>query len=264
MESLIDRIEYSITDQCNLNCAYCCHYAPIADKYFVDVQQFKSDIERLSKLTDEGRYLGTLGILGGEPLLHNDFIELCTFARKMLPFSRIRVTTNGLLLKYLTKPELCILRRFDIEILISKYRETDNFDEMAKLLEEYKIVYKFCSNNELVTFTKFCLDETGSQNAKISHNQCDLWQGYYTCHELRDGMLYPCSQIARVDTLNKRFNLNLPDKLSSAINIYEATLEDLVNFLSKPVIHCKYCKVSEWNKPVGKWKRSDKSKEEFV
>ena len=95
------------------------------------------------EFTEKGKYLGTLGILGGEPLIHPQFIELCIAAREYLPYSRIRVTTNGLLLNKLNKRDLCILRRFDIEILISKYREEDDFDAMAKLLEEYKIVYKF-------------------------------------------------------------------------------------------------------------------------
>ena len=264
MTPSIDRIEYSITDQCNLNCAYCCHYAPIAKQYYVNVRNVRRDLLRLSMLTDNGRELGTFGILGGEPLLHPEFIKICTMARDLLPYSRVRVTTNGILLNKLSKQELCILRRFDIEILISKYRAEDDFEAMDKLLTEYGIIHKFCNNNELVTFTKFSLDETGNQDQIESHNRCDLWQGYYTCHELRDGKLYPCSQIARVDTLNEKFGLHLPDSSISSINIHVNTLSDICNFLSKPVAHCKYCKVQEWNTPVGKWKQSTKQKEEFV
>ena len=263
----IERIEYSITDQCNLNCAYCCHYAPIAEPYKVDINQFTRDMYELARLTEKGKYLGTLGILGGEPLIHPQFIELCITAREYLPYSRIRVTTNGLLLNKLNKRDLCILRRFDIEILISKYREEDDFDAMAKLLEEYKIVYKFCNHNNLVEFSKFSLDETGKQNITFMHNACDLWQGkkYYTCHELRDGTLYPCSQIARVDTLNKHFNLNLPDKSLSGITLHDHTLQQIVEFLNKPVIHCAYCKTNEWSTSnVGTWQKSSKSKDEFV
>ena len=110
----IERIEYSITDQCNLNCAYCCHYAPIAEPYKVDINQFTRDMYELARLTEKGKYLGTLGILGGEPLIHPQFIELCITAREYLPYSRIRVTTNGLLLNKLNKRDLCILRRFYI------------------------------------------------------------------------------------------------------------------------------------------------------
>lgn len=263
----IERIEYSIIDQCNLNCAYCCHYAPVAEKYFVNEEQFYNDVKRLSNLTGKGEKLGTLGILGGEPLLHPNFIELCIYARNLLPYSRIRVTTNGLLLNKLNKRDLCILRRFDIEILISKYREEDDFDAMSKLLNEYHIVYKFCNNNKLVEFAKYSIDETGSQNINDAHSNCDLWQGkkYYTCHELRDGYLYPCSQIARVNTLNNKFDLRLPDKLFSAINIHQHGLEEILDFLKQPVLHCVYCKTKEWSTSnVGTWQKSSKSKDEFV
>lgn len=261
---MIDRIEYSITDQCNLNCAYCCHYASIAKEYFVELQSFKDDVHRLAELTNAGRQLGTLGILGGEPLLHSDFIEIVTYARTVLPFSRIRVTTNGLLLNRLTKPQLAILHRFDIEILISKYRETDNFDTMDKLLTEYGIIHKFCSNNELVTFCKYAMDPDGMQDPKESHSKCELWQEYYTCHELRDGNLYPCSQIARAGSLNDRYGTNFEIVQDDYINIYKSTLNEIESFLRKTPTFCKYCKVDEWHKPVGKWKRSTGVKEEFI
>lgn len=261
---MIDRIEYSITDQCNLNCAYCCHYASIAKKYFVKLISFQSDINRLSELTREGRDLGTLGILGGEPLLHPDFIEIVTYARIQLPYSRIRVTTNGLLLNKLTKPQLAILHRFDIEILISKYRETDDFDAMDKLLTEYGIIHKFCSNNELVTFCKYAMDPDGTQDPEESHRKCELWQEYYTCHELRDGILYPCSQIARAESLNERYGTQFIVNDFDHINIHLTELSTIESFLKKRPYFCKYCKVDEWNKPVGKWKRSTGAKEEFI
>lgn len=263
----IERIEYSITDKCNLNCAYCCHYAPIADSYYVKELQFYEDISRLSVLTNSGKKLGTLGILGGEPLLHPQFIEFCIYSRMLLPYSRIRVTTNGLLLNKLNKRDLVMLRRYDIELLISKYRKDDDFKTISKLLDEYKITYKFCNNGKLIEFSKYSIDETGNQNIEKTHINCELWQGkkYYTCHELRDGYLYPCSQIARVDVLNNHFNLNLPDKYLSAINIYTHSLDEIVAFLHKPVIHCAYCRTTEWQTSnIGTWKKSSKCKEEFV
>lgn len=265
--SMIDRIEYSITDQCNLNCAYCCHYAAIAKTYFVNFNQFESDVIRLSELTSEGKQLGTLGILGGEPLLHPDFIDICITARKFLPLSRIRVTTNGLLLHKLTKQQLCILHRYDIEILISKYRETDDFDGMHNLLTEYGIIHKFCQNGNLVEFYKYSMDENGEQNVIEAHNNCELWSGsrYYTCHELRDGELYPCSQIARAASLNEKFGTAFRVSPHDSINIHKHTLSEIQSFLTTPTLFCRYCKTKEWTtNNVGTWKRSNKVKEEYV
>lgn len=260
----MDRIEYSITDKCNLNCAYCCHYAPVVNEYQVSSIVFADDMHQLAMLSDAGRLLGTLGIVGGEPLMHPEFIDLCIIAREYLPMSRIRVTTNGTLINRLTKQELCILRRYDIEILVSKYLENFDYDKLDSLLSEYGVIHKFCQNGEFVTFSKYAIDETGSQNPDETHKKCTLWQEkpYYTCHELRNGYLYPCSQIARAGKLNELYNLKLPTDLG--ISIYSNNWNQLEDYVKAPCEMCKYCKVDEWNKPVGKWKPSTKSKEEFV
>lgn len=262
---MINRIEYSIIDQCNLNCKYCSHYASIAQPYAVTRESFEYDMQRLSKLTNQGYNLGTLGILGGEPLLHKDFIQLCVTARQYLPYSRIRVTTNGLLLKTLTGQQLGILRRYDIEFLISKYREDDDFAEMERILNEYHIVWKWCQGGELVNFTKYTYDPTGPYDKEENHKKCQIWQQYYTCHELRDGRLHICTQTARIESINKKFNLNLPE-CGNSLNIrsINVTLDDIEQFLKQPVEMCKYCNVDEFDKCVGHWKKSDRSIEECI
>ena len=261
---MIDRIEYSIVDRCNLNCKYCCHYAPVVNEYEVTIEQFADDILALSILTEHGRELGTLGILGGEPLMHPKFIDLCKIARDKLPWSRIRVTTNGILLLSMPKQYLAMLRRLDIEILISKYSRKIDYKRMEKLLNDYHIVYKFCQNNDYVTFYKYSIDQTGEQSGEEMHNLCTLWKEkpYYTCHELRDGKLYPCSQIARAEYLNKLYGLNLP--IDDYIIIRDHSLSDIEQFLKEEARMCSYCKVKERNIPKGKWQKSECKMEEFV
>ena len=261
---MIDRIEYSIVDRCNLNCKYCCHYAPVVNEYEVTVEQFEEDVHNLSVLTNEGKELGTLGILGGEPLMHPKFMDICKIAREQLPWSRIRVTTNGILLLSMSKQHLAMLRRLDVEILISKYSDKIDYKHMENLLNEYHIVYKFCQNNDYVTFYKYSIDEKGTMNAEWMHNLCTLWKEkpYYTCHELRDGRLYPCSQIARAEYLNKLYGLNLPT--SDFIVIRNKSLQEVEEFLNKCPDMCRYCKVEEWNVPKGTWQKSEGKKEEFI
>lgn len=262
---MINRIEYSIIDQCNLNCAYCSHYASIVMPYKVTLEQFEKDMKRLSELTNEGRELGTIGILGGEPLLHKDFIELCILARKYLPYSRVRVTTNGLLLNKLTGQQLGILRRFDIEFLISKYRETDDFAEIERILNEYHLVWKWCQHGELVTFTKYRYYPESKYDANENHKKCQIWQQYYTCHELRDGYLHVCTQTARVESVNKAFNINLPTCGNSMyIHTDGLTLECIEKFLKEPVPMCEYCNVDEFDTAVGKWRKSTKQRVECI
>lgn len=261
---MINRIEMSITDRCNLNCAYCSHYASLcSDTIDMRLEEFREDVDALAELTDSGVHLGTLGILGGEPLLHRDLFEMLWYARQLLPWSRIRITTNGILLPQLSGQELACLRRWDIEILISKYVEQLPYDKYSAILDNNHIVYKFTQQNKITEFYKYSMDEDGKQDLEQMHKLCTLWQGTYTCHELRMGLLYPCSQIVRHTVLNKKFDTKFTVTNGDFMDIRTHSLQEIEEFLQKPVPFCKYCKIYAQHN-VGKYQPSKCSKEEFI
>lgn len=90
-------LEVSLADHCNLNCQCCDHFAPIAEKTFLDYEQYVKDINRISKLT--GGYLGSITLLGGEPLLNERLIDCMSITRDCFPESAICIFTDGLLLR---------------------------------------------------------------------------------------------------------------------------------------------------------------------
>lgn len=263
---MINRIEVSITDRCNLNCAYCSHYASLCkDTKDMSVATFGGDIAVLGELTKDGRELGTLGILGGEPFLHQQLYDMLYIARKYLPFSRVRLTTNGTTILQLTGQQLAMLRRFDIEILISKYAQGIDYIGIERVLRANNITYKFTQNGHYTEFYKYSMDEKGEQTPEESHKNCTLWCGTYTCHELRNGELYPCSQIARSHILNDKFGTNFKETMVDSITIRTHTLKEIEEFLKKPVLFCRYCKTKEWPmNNMGKYKPSQCNKEEFI
>lgn len=264
--TMIQRIEVSITDRCNLNCAYCSHYASLCkDTKDMSLRTFVNDIQRLGFITLRGKELGTLGILGGEPFLNKDLLDMCVIAREELPYSRVRITTNGIYLLNLTGQQLGILRRNDVEILISKYlNDTSFYNEIERVLNEYHIIYKYTQGGTITNFSKFYMDETGNQFRVTSHDNCTLCKGTYTCHELRNGYIYPCSQIVRADVLNKHFgtNFKITDKDRISINCSRFEIE---SFLKDNIPDfCRYCKTKEWNNNQGTYTRSKDIKEEYI
>ena len=78
-----------VTDQCNLDCAYCTEY---------DNSRPHPSIDDLKKWMRKIRELGTMRIalVGGEPLAHPDIVELVRYCRE-LGFAT-SLTTNGFLL----------------------------------------------------------------------------------------------------------------------------------------------------------------------
>jgi MoaA/NifB/PqqE/SkfB family radical SAM enzyme len=78
-----------VTDQCNLDCAYCTEY---------DNTKPHPSVDNLKRWLDKIRDLGTVrvALVGGEPLMHPDIVEVVRHARQIGLATSL--TTNGFLL----------------------------------------------------------------------------------------------------------------------------------------------------------------------
>jgi molybdenum cofactor biosynthesis enzyme MoaA len=90
-----------LADHCNLNCADCGAYSPLAEERFYDIDVFRNECERIAYLTD-GK-IDTLVFAGGEPLLHPWITEFFDTARSFFvrhggAYGRISILSNGILL----------------------------------------------------------------------------------------------------------------------------------------------------------------------
>ncbi len=94
-----------VTDRCNLDCSYCTEY---------DNSVPHPPLEDLKKWLRKIRELGTMRIalVGGEPLLHPDIVELVRYCRE-LGFAT-SLTTNGFLL---TRKRLADLEEAGLQVM---------------------------------------------------------------------------------------------------------------------------------------------------
>lgn len=76
MKEVRKKLQFNIdiVNHCNLNCIGCGHFSPLATEYFLPVEEFKKDCERLNYLTNGD--IERMEIMGGEPLLHPSIIEI--------------------------------------------------------------------------------------------------------------------------------------------------------------------------------------------
>lgn len=87
----------ALLNRCNLRCPYC-----FANEY-IDNEGQDITIEDFRQLLDFAALDSSLGIIGGEPLLHKDFDELMRQAQDDFRFHKITVFTNGIFIdKHLT------------------------------------------------------------------------------------------------------------------------------------------------------------------
>ena len=86
----------NILDHCNLGCAGCDHFAPLAERRCVPVEDIARDLARIAEILRGD--VASIGVMGGEPLLHPRLEEILARTRRFLPETDIMLVTNGILL----------------------------------------------------------------------------------------------------------------------------------------------------------------------
>ncbi len=83
-------IQIEVTNACVNECTNCSRFVGhYTSTYFMELEQVEQCIRSLDG------YKGCIGIMGGEPLMHPDFEEICLLMRKHVPPDRRRLWTSG-------------------------------------------------------------------------------------------------------------------------------------------------------------------------
>lgn len=96
-------LRVSVTDRCNLRCAYCRPREPEGEPPSASYAS-SAQLVDLVRHIDRRYRLGKLRLTGGEPLLRNDLVPLVQGFREVLPHAWLALTTNGVLLPRLAAP----------------------------------------------------------------------------------------------------------------------------------------------------------------
>lgn len=225
---MITYLETHIVDHCNLHCRGCSHFSGLAPERFKSIQDFIAEMEQLSSITD----LHTFRLMGGEPLLHPNFIDFFVVARHFFPNTDIVLVTNGILLPSLTDEQIDILNELKISLCVSDYGLKIDRAQMEKFNVNY-----FHGKSRLYNVS---LDLSGSQNPTYSYNHCDLVHGGWFF--LKDGRIYQCCVMANIEFFCNHFDKKLDIDLDDiSIDIFNHTEEEIKIFLTHPHITCRYC-----------------------
>ena len=100
VRTFLKNIEFQIVDHCNLNCRGCAHFSNISEKNSIDARVLVKNMDQFNKRVG---YVYSVALMGGEPLLHPDIVDIIEYTRDRFPISEIRIVTNGLLLDRMPK-----------------------------------------------------------------------------------------------------------------------------------------------------------------
>ena len=227
---MIPYIETHLVDHCNLRCAGCSHFSGLAQPYYKSLEDFVNEMEQLSKVTNQE--VGTIRLMGGEPLLHPQWLEFCLETRRIFPYSEIVLVTNGILIGQVKKEEIDKFNEAEIELCVSDYGLQLDFEKIS----QFKISY-FHGKSSMYNIS---LNLEGNQNKNVSFSNCDLVQGRW--YFFKEGRIYQCCIMANIDYFCSYFYENINYELDDiSIDIYTHTEKEILDFLSTPHNVCRYC-----------------------
>lgn len=249
-------IDIHVVEHCNLNCKCCAHYSPIAKKEYIDTDKLEEMY--LSLKPYFSKYFNSIHLLGGEPLLHPNIIDIIKLTREYFPKTEIQIITNGIKLLLLDDDFFDICSKYKIKFYISKYPIKVDYNKIEKKLSKFKI--KYYITDEIKNFVNYSLDLSGKQDCNYSYNKCK-YAG--KCIQLKDNKIYPCFQIAYIEHFNHYFNENLMVNEGDYLDIRKPIkMDEFIKFIHSSKPFCKYCNIK--NIKNVNWKRSKKSKREWV
>lgn len=230
-------MEIHIVDHCNLNCAGCNHFSPLAKPWYISEQEF---ITQLTLLKNNIPTVKELLLLGGEPLLHPNFIKLCEIARNIFTDIRIRVLSNGVKIN-LTDQDLHTLSKNNIIIDFCNYPGYTDIDTIEKINAPL-----FATRSIL---HQVLVDEEGKQDYEHNFFNCNKYR--LPCLTLRDSKVFICPFIAHLHHYINKTNMKYDLKENiDYLNIESINnnLDILQDFCFSPKTACKYCKQDnvEW------------------
>ncbi len=251
-------LEVNLADHCNLNCAHCDHFAPLAEEYFLDVESFEKDMKQLAGLSPAWGG-GMMSLLGGEALLHKDLVKFLEIARRYFPHLKIMLWTNGLLLKN-NDNLFKAIKKFKIHLEVTSYPIDFNYKETDKMAKKYKILYHRSYVKKDKQMDYFPLNLNGDMKYEAFIKCCH----FNECRTLRHGKIYTCPIIPYSRHFSKYFNKNLEITSNDYIDIYKVKgFDEIAEFCAKRPDFCRYCDTERRKFSQG-YKRSEKSIKEWI
>ncbi len=225
-------LESHIVDHCNLTCAECCSLSPLLPRRITTPDALARDLELATRLLAPKQFK----LVGGEPLLHPELVEMLRVARRSGIAPRISLTTNGLLL-----PRMPDAAWEELNALtISRYPSPALPEETIALVERKALEFGVRVNwKQQDRFVIMSLDDPREDREETAaiYERCWLRE---RCHLVHDGRFYTCTRPMHFHGLLGEHQDFSADGLDLAAC---ASAEGLLEYLARPapLAACSRC-----------------------
>jgi hypothetical protein len=177
------RCEVDIVEHCNLACRSCSHLSPVLPRQELSAEAVHRDLSLLW-----GHYESNwVALLGGEPLLHRDLVNVIDAVRSAAPSARVSIVTNGTLLPRMTDAFWRAIGGVQVCLYPGKELSTDELRAARRKAREHGVPMVV---TRIDTFRE-SYSELGTADDALVHEiygACTLKQG----HSIADGTFYKC------------------------------------------------------------------------
>lgn len=258
-------LDVQLCDHCNLRCAGCLHFAPLAQETFLDLDAYERDLARLAAVEGIGGYFGLIALMGGEPLLHPRVAEIVRMTRAHLPEEIIALCTNGLLLRRMGGGFWETLATCDVELRISAYPIRIDYEALAELARSRGVRTTFAGDVTGMSegkqaFMHLALDPAGKCDPAQSFTSCPFG-GHFL--QLARGAIWPCQVAAHHGYFAQRFGYAMHDAPGDSLALEDIGSTDQIEAFRRRSHHmCRYCDNDSLT--VTSWKTSKLAAEEWL
>lgn len=253
--------EFHLVEHCNLKCAGCTHFSPLAKEKFLKPLEFERDINRLSELT--GGDTRFINLLGGEPLLHPQICVFLKLARKAFPNTLIRVVTNGIKLLDMPQEFWDCCKDCSITIGITQYPIDVDYQKVINVIHSKGIKYESFSGEGYPRDEMWRLSLDGSASNRPLENfvRCPRANA---CIFVSHGKVFNCATMANINHYNNCFGTNFELCKDDYVDIYSIKdVHDIFEKLCNPKPFCRFCNID--NRKYGvRWEKSQISPDEWL
>lgn len=185
-----DWFGYIMGQYCTLKCKHCCEHVPyMKNPVFVKKETIIEDCKKVAEACDFLRYIE---LIGGEPFLHPNFVNVLKELLEIKNVGYIKTFTNGTVVP---SDELCdVLKNRRIVINFSNYTDQvkgkllHNIYATINKLKKNNIPYIFSTSKLWTDWGGFELREKTDEQLKRDFRDCFC----SNCHRLFNGIMYRC------------------------------------------------------------------------
>jgi organic radical activating enzyme len=249
MKYRLNYSEFYITNVCDLSCPDCNRFNNYAFKGHHYWDNNKEAYSNWSKIVD----IGTIGIIGGEPLLNPDIFKWIDGLVNLWPKSKIIIVTNGTRLNQLSNLYDKLLKyKGKVTLEISHHNPSTWVDALKNLelfleqdikkeikidkawneclTEEYSVGdyrYTDCNNIQarMLPSWQFGDSSLKYQNSEFTLHESNPEEAFKicimkNCHHFMDGKLYKCAPIAVIPKFMEQYQVTVTENQKDLIDTY--------------------------------------------